>query len=454
MNKMEFFNEGYLDTLRAGNYNFEEALSELIDNSVDAYSSSIDVFLFPRHDNKSRLSEAIIFDNGAGMNLAQLTSAIQMGKKTKEDSSLTGKYGQGLKASTLKFCDKGTIVTKNDGKYYIAKINFNDIRSNNCRIDLPYEINLADFVNLPYYDILDKKITESDSFTLVHWGEINEVDSTLKLIEEDIIENVGRKFRKFFAYGLTINLIINGGKKQIKSIDVLKTDIGFDVVVPDVFKDFDVEDGYIKVTKEIDGKQVPLKIKFTMINEQKYEWVLRNEGDSRTYVKRLSDLMGISFVRSNREIELKNKFTSFYKPRNEGSHKYIGCEIVYSADFDVAFNTDAKKNKVDISKTSHLFPFFEQSVGTAFKEIERRNSGIASRISKEKKENLVKTSITGIEELADDRNDYLIHRKDGVVIINTNSKLFNEKQIIKKLVSICKEKENFDILEKLETILK
>ena len=88
-----------LESMRALGYSFEAAVADLLDNSVSAQSSSIDIKFSPHDD-----PYVAILDNGRGMLPADLTAAMRHGSKNpnlaRNEQDL-GRFGLGLKTASL-----------------------------------------------------------------------------------------------------------------------------------------------------------------------------------------------------------------------------------------------------------------------------------------------------------------------------------------------------------------
>src|SRR5947208_1198288 len=79
-------------------YRIEEALADLIDNSIDAGATSI---LIRFSLDAQSIRRVVVADNGRGMDEATLRSAMQVGAQLKHQTSDLGKYGLGLKAASF-----------------------------------------------------------------------------------------------------------------------------------------------------------------------------------------------------------------------------------------------------------------------------------------------------------------------------------------------------------------
>ena len=69
-----------IESTRAIGYSFEAAIADIIDNSIAADASKIDIYFFPSDD-----SYISIIDNGMGMSEVELEKAMQYGSKSPAD---------------------------------------------------------------------------------------------------------------------------------------------------------------------------------------------------------------------------------------------------------------------------------------------------------------------------------------------------------------------------------
>jgi len=83
---------------------FAYDIAELIDNSIDAKATEIRIGL-----QSHKLS---VVDNGMGMTTDQLSTALDIGYSSKKDC--IGRYGVGMKITSLRIADNYTIQTIND----------------------------------------------------------------------------------------------------------------------------------------------------------------------------------------------------------------------------------------------------------------------------------------------------------------------------------------------------
>lgn len=104
--------EGVFDAIARIGYEFEHAMADLVDNSVDAGATEVLIRFF--YDNKSVYSVAVI-DNGKGMGQARINQAMAFGARTGRAEVDLGKYGMGLKSASFSQCDVLTVVSRHRG---------------------------------------------------------------------------------------------------------------------------------------------------------------------------------------------------------------------------------------------------------------------------------------------------------------------------------------------------
>ncbi|TXF92347.1 ATP-binding protein, partial [Listeria monocytogenes] len=97
-----------IESQRSVGYTFETAIADVVDNSVSAFATRIDI----NFDNLKKY--VTILDNGHGMSKSELLQAMKYGSKsifdlrTQED---LGRFGLGLKMASFSQCRKLTVVS-------------------------------------------------------------------------------------------------------------------------------------------------------------------------------------------------------------------------------------------------------------------------------------------------------------------------------------------------------
>jgi hypothetical protein len=95
-------------SLRDIGYDIHTALADLVDNSVSADASRVDIEL----KFAGRSSYVIVADDGHGMTQAQLDEALRMGSRRSYSDGELGRYGLGMKTASLSLGRRMTVVTR------------------------------------------------------------------------------------------------------------------------------------------------------------------------------------------------------------------------------------------------------------------------------------------------------------------------------------------------------
>ena len=120
--ELKFGKKFITKSLRGQNYDLETALSELLDNSIDADASKIEI-TYPSKLQRKESQLIIINDNGGGMTEEQLINSMTLGSDRDYDDSEIGYFGIGMKAA-IAYLSESVIIktkTKSDNFYSILK---------------------------------------------------------------------------------------------------------------------------------------------------------------------------------------------------------------------------------------------------------------------------------------------------------------------------------------------
>lgn len=99
-----------MESMRAVGYTVDAAIADLIDNSLSAGATTIDVEYDPHGD-----PFIAILDNGRGMSRSELEIAMRHGSRNPADArdpSDLGRFGLGLKTASLSQCRRLTVVSR------------------------------------------------------------------------------------------------------------------------------------------------------------------------------------------------------------------------------------------------------------------------------------------------------------------------------------------------------
>ena len=159
-----------IESTRAIGYSLEAAVADIIDNSVAAKASLVDISFFPL--NGAYIS---ILDNGTGMNEEELTRAMQYGSQNPLDDRNEydlGRFGLGLKTASLSQCRVLTVASKKDNALQARRWDIDFVKKTG-EWSLISMSDDEDIFKIP--DI--EKLQNLDSGTLVVWQNLDRMEA-------------------------------------------------------------------------------------------------------------------------------------------------------------------------------------------------------------------------------------------------------------------------------------
>ena len=172
------------------------AISEIIDNSIQANAKTIDVVIIRNTTrSKNEIVELLIIDDGDGMNEEVFDKALQMSSGTRGTAkSGLGKYGQGLPNASISQTKRVEVYTYQNNKILFNHIDLDEIYESG-------EAYLPDAESVSKIDIplfKSNKIKANKTGTIVRWCSPNKIrPKTAKVLSEHIEMLAGRMFRYF-----------------------------------------------------------------------------------------------------------------------------------------------------------------------------------------------------------------------------------------------------------------
>ena len=173
----QFPAKALLNGIRAIGYSFSTAVADIIDNSISAKASTVNIYFDPL----ASVPFFCILDNGCGMNLAELNNAMLPGsdRSEKPDSNIElGRFGLGLKSASLSQCREFIVASKKFGRINAMAFDLDVIESSN-KLMLK-QLEESEVSDLPYINALSKY----ESGTLVTWTKFDKIESTAKSFED------------------------------------------------------------------------------------------------------------------------------------------------------------------------------------------------------------------------------------------------------------------------------
>lgn len=366
-NILELQDNGYKSTV--------SALSEIIDNSIQANAKNVNIVIIRNTTRtKNEIEEILVIDDGHGMDENVFNKALQMssGTRTNAKSGL-GKYGQGLPNSSISQTKRVEVYTMQKGNILFNYIDLDEIKESGEAF-LP-DTEKREKINIPLIEA--GKFNAPDTGTIVRWVSPNRVKpKTARTLVEHIRQIAGRIFRYFIVgfedkdgkkYKCKINLLVfdyNGKNYEPNDFTTIKNIKPFDPMF--LMKGTQMEDEFpecshptsllfkepIKKTFKVDYKgelvETEIEIKLSYIKKEERERFGRNAGSTpfgKKYLYR--NMIGtigynnISIIRAGREID-SGSF-GFIGDISDNRERWWSAEIIVDPIIDSIIGIDNKK---------------------------------------------------------------------------------------------------------------
>lgn len=207
-----------LESLRGLGYSTAAALADIIDNSISADATTVDI----QFNWNGKSSNIYILDNGRGMSDVELESAMTMGDKNPLDARSShdlGRFGMGLKTASFSQCKRLTVASSKDGSTSCLRWDL-DLLSANPNMgwmliegpaagseELPARLGSLEHGTIVIWEVLDRIVT--DGFT---------VDDFLNLMEENVERHLAMVFHRLLE-GSRPRLHMNLNGRRIEPWD-------------------------------------------------------------------------------------------------------------------------------------------------------------------------------------------------------------------------------------------
>lgn len=379
------------DALRNTGYkNIECAMSEIIDNSVQADAKNIIVIISEELNTKTghkNITEIAFLDDGNGMTYEEIEGCLGIGYSTRTDRKGMGRFGVGLPQASLYACPAVDVYSWQDGYNNCKKVflDINKIKSEEqTEIEDPISAKIPKKYEkyLKYKVVADNKeydFTQHGTFVL--WKNCDRVTpKTVNFLFKKLDFSLGQKFRYFIKEGGTSNIRLIHHENPDFTHEIMPNDplmlmednyvlgnpsdpgnispgnnINCTVPVFEPYTNDKYPDGIIPFmvkykdpnTEEI--KKSEVKIKFSKVKNIFYDQTASPKDLGNTKLgKHVKKLEGISIVRANREIDF-GQF-DFYENINQPEHRWWGCEIRFNPELDEAFGVANNKQHVELRR--------------------------------------------------------------------------------------------------------
>jgi hypothetical protein len=311
------------------------AISELVDNSIQAGATRIAIFIAPKaSDDLEKSIEVSVLDNGCGMDPATLRQALRFGGSTRfGDRRGLGRYGMGLPNASLSQARRVTVFT------------WQAVRSVARRREAPARVyssylDVDEIVRCEMTEVPEPQLVKppgpcsGSSGTLVCWSQCDRLDNRrVSTIVRKLEVELGRRFRHFIWKGLRVT--INGDpldafdplylhpKASVSGAQLFGQEMRFEVRA-------DPLDSRTNGWVSVRFTELPVHAWHKLSNDEKHRIGL-------------SKGAGVSLVRGGREVDYGWFFMG--SKHRENYDDWWRCEIQFDPILDEAFGITHTKQQ-------------------------------------------------------------------------------------------------------------
>lgn len=320
--------------LRDTGYEFNTAVADIIDNSIAAGATKIDV----RFGSDFLGEVAVSFtDNGCGMSRDGLINAMRYGSSVRADQASLGKFGLGLKTASTAFCRKLIVVSRPAGesKALRAIWDLDVMCSRNS-----WSLALND--PSPHEQKMLDEVTNGESGTLVAWEKVDRLVTDPKKTGTKAIKNFMRRLEDSLRdhIAMVYQRFLDHSDDRARNVEIFLN--GTPVSSWDPF-------AMSENPKPVLEKQVPVQLPSgesstfsvrAFILPRKEEFA---SDENRERAKISNERQGVYVYREGRLIHGPD-WLGMYK--QEPHFSLLRVELSFDHTLDEAFHVDIKKSRI------------------------------------------------------------------------------------------------------------
>jgi hypothetical protein len=354
-----------IGALRQIGYSLEQAISDLIDNSINALAKNV-VIRFITSENK--IISVVLADDGIGMKPEKLVDAMKFGSDEEASSGSLGKYGMGLKLASLSHAESLTVVSKCRNGISARRWTIEGIKKG-WICDVIKEEDAVEFYNSRSFPF-----EISSHGTLVIWNEIDKLPTSAKGLV-DTLKNIKLKLKNHL--GLCFHRFIEDKKLNIY-IDVqeLNENIHGIKIEVEPLNPF----GY-----PVSGhEEYPKKFKANIdgvggLRFDAHIWPANSDLKNYKLGGRTSSRQGFYFYRNDRLIQTGG-WNGVVQDENEPHGSLARVRIDLPSEYDSKFGLNVQKSAVIVptsfvtaimssqSDDRDIFPKFRRKADTVYRK--------------------------------------------------------------------------------------
>lgn len=316
------------------------ALSELVDNAIQANASNISIVIATSKSESNEITISVA-DDGDGMSPFTLRQALRFGGSTRfGDRGGLGRYGMGLPNASLSQARRVTVYS---WQQPVNRSSSKHARKKNATPPPVYcsyldvdEISSGKMVEVPRPKVANSPLQRlSSSGTIVLWNECDRLEyRRVSTLVNKLLVELGRRFRHYLWKGLKITV----NDDVVTPVDPLYLNSNSEVSGARIFgSQFEYE---VRATATDPKMSGVVRVRFSELPV--HEWhKLSNEQKRRIGI---ANGAGVSVVRAGREVDYGWFFMG--SKRRENYDDWWRCEIQFDPILDEAFGITHTKQQI------------------------------------------------------------------------------------------------------------
>jgi hypothetical protein len=339
-------------------YRLEQVVADLVDNSIDAGANQIEIIFNEEPYNNTNSHYLIVLDNGKGITGEKISSVMDFGAPRVYDELELGKFGVGMKSSSLSHAKEITLMSKVKGESIeLRRLSYEVVNELDEWVLLS---EIKPHMHTHAIDVARNQLDSRESGTAIILEDMHKLDLQVGH-QEQKKEYLAGEYAIIREYlSLVFEQYINGIELQRSDDTKLerKIEISFngkhDILTPlDPFCR-DQQDGSSTGTLKFQ-KDVTLQLDGVTANVSVKIWITPKEEDRKPgYDSRLNtasrdlgirELQGLYFYRNGRLID----FPGWKKLVKVEEHMTcLRWEIDFPSIFDDIFQLDPSKREIQL----------------------------------------------------------------------------------------------------------
>ncbi|MDC0488813.1 ATP-binding protein [Pelagibacteraceae bacterium] len=332
------------------------AVSEIIDNSIEAEAKNIELIVFDELNSKGikKIKRIVMVDDGIGMDENTLSKSLQFGNGSRLESRKSlGRFGIGLPNSSVSQCNRVDVYSWRNNKTLHTYLSVDEIYKNDNQ-----NINEIKESELPNEVKKEIKSLEKNG-TVVIWSDCARLDvAKAETLYNRITKDISRTYRyfldkknkKFKTINITYKIANSEYFKSFKPNDPMylmenSTTPGYEnqTLMALRTKDNNNEGNIeVKIQDPFTKKDIKANVTFRY-SSIKPEIYSKERDQTSKLMNHLKKNQGISFVRAGREIDFGT--FEFFDP-SQSTERWWGCEIMFDPILDEVFGVSNNKQGV------------------------------------------------------------------------------------------------------------